>query len=164
MFAPLSELSAFGFLHQSSMKSNMYLLASIPTSFSVEAFWIRTGLIPLRPCNLSSALSTARLVWDVRRIFESGFLRICCHIISAITVVLPVPGGPWIIAISGAETALATASNCFSLRYFSILVSVIRFFTSSRSSSNSPAYLGSNKKSHNLGLAGAGIFLVFERG
>ena len=149
MFVPLSSFSALGLIHQSSIKSNMYLFASIPISFSVDAFWIRTGLIPLRPCNLSRALSTARLVCEVRRIFESGFLSICCHIISA---------------ISGAETAFATASNCLSLRNFSIFVSVIRFLTSSRFSSNSPAYLGSNRKSHNLGLAGAGILLVFECG
>lgn len=45
------------------------------------------------PLQSSSALSTARFVCDVSRILHSGF-RLLIAMISAITVVLPVPGGP----------------------------------------------------------------------
>jgi hypothetical protein len=44
--------------------------------------------------NRSMALSTARLVSEVRRIFCFGSFLMCCQIISAIAVDLPVPGGP----------------------------------------------------------------------
>lgn len=54
------------------------------------------------------ALSTARLVSEVRRIRSRLFpcfkpLRTSCQISSAIAVDLPVPGGPWITAISSAK-------------------------------------------------------------
>ena len=89
----------------------------LPSGSSLSGFPMRTGLIPACPCNLSSALSTARLVCDVRRMRQSGFLRISCQIISAITVVLPVPGGPWISARSFARTDFVTASSCLSFRF-----------------------------------------------
>lgn len=85
-----------------------------PSGSSLSGLPIRIGRIPGCPCSLSSALSTARFVCDVSRILHSGFRLIDCQIISAITVVLPVPGGPCIKAKSLARTDLATASICLS--------------------------------------------------
>ena len=47
----------------------------------------------------------------------AAFLRISCQMISAITVVLPVPGGPWMSARSFARTDFVTASSCLSFRF-----------------------------------------------
>ena len=118
-----------------------------PSGSSLSGLPIRIGRIPGCPCSLSSALSTARFVCDVSRILHSGFRLIDCQIISAITVVLPVPGGPCIKAKSLARTDLATASICLS---FGTGLDMQFFLMSSTASvmltTVSPAYLGSNIK------------------
>src|SRR5579862_5929399 len=51
--------------------------------------------MPGVPARRSSALSTARLLCEVTRIRSSGFAARRRLTASTITVVLPVPGGPW---------------------------------------------------------------------
>ena len=66
--------------------------------------------------SFSRALSTARFVSEVNKTLDRWSLLICCQINSAMTVVLPVPGGPWRRHRSWALRAWRTASFCDSFR------------------------------------------------
>ena len=107
----------------------------LPSSSNFSILPIRIGRTIFFPLRRSNALSTARFVCEVTSILDSGFLNNVCQIISAITVVLPVPGGPCIKAISVATNAFATASNCLCwlANKGSFKFDRIRFFSSSKS-------------------------------
>ena len=113
----LIALSAFFFSSSELLlaflqSSNLSLAYTFPSSSNLSIFPIRIGRTIFLPFKRSKALSTARLVCEVIKILALGSRNKVCQIISAITVVLPVPGGPCIKAISLAKIALATASSC----------------------------------------------------
>ena len=67
-----------------------------PAALAALAIWVK-------------AWSTAMLDWELSRIRAAGLRRSSCKTISAMTAVLPVPGGPWMRNSSLLATALLTA-------------------------------------------------------